>query len=251
MQILQGHRFTQLRGPDRRQVASIRRAALRQHSVSARPSQSHNQTTRPDRAARTPTAILFCFILNIPRRSTSYTSSSQPTSTPTQSTKPTTNVGAVAGGVVGGVVGLAMVAVLLLLFLRRRHNSRNVDLQEAPIHEIQPFSPGWMLHENGQPRAQSMPKDKGRMQADISSQRNAPGRTQDTAHTFPQANPPSSRIGATQYHPSSTSDSIAVMEIRTLVQEIKTTLRGLHTHIRADEPLSAPPEYMEGLGRRP
>jgi MYXO-CTERM domain-containing protein len=159
-------------------------------------------------------------------------------------------VGAIAGGTVGGVFGLVALVVLLLFFLRRRRTTSNpVDRSEAPNHEIEPFIPERMLREEGPPRAQVIRNEKGRARTDISSQTNGSDRTQDTPSHYPRITPSSSATGPVQYHSSSAPDSIAVTEIRTLVQEISTVLRGLHTY-NADELGSAPPQYMEGPSQR-
>ncbi|KAJ3515507.1 hypothetical protein NLJ89_g1716 [Agrocybe chaxingu] len=51
-----------------------------------------------------------------------------------------TNVGAIAGGVIGGLV-LILLAVLAFVFLRRRHQrrQREIDLQEEAPHMVEPF----------------------------------------------------------------------------------------------------------------
>ncbi|GEM10043.1 hypothetical protein Rt10032_c09g4060 [Rhodotorula toruloides] len=59
-----------------------------------------------------------------------------PSATPTSSGGKGTNVGGIAGGVVGGVLGLALVALLGVWFLRRRH-ARHFDEYPLTQHEKQ------------------------------------------------------------------------------------------------------------------
>jgi hypothetical protein len=73
-------------------------------------------------------------------------SSSSTTSTPSStsaapSDSSATPVGAIAGGVVGGVVSIAVFALLVWLFIRRRGKSKAADpyiLREMDRHEADP-----------------------------------------------------------------------------------------------------------------
>ncbi|EMS20725.1 hypothetical protein NBRC10512_007685 [Rhodotorula toruloides] len=64
------------------------------------------------------------------------TLNSSPSATATSSGGKGTNVGGIAGGVVGGVLGLALLALVTVWFLRRRH-ARHLDEYPLAEHEKQ------------------------------------------------------------------------------------------------------------------
>jgi hypothetical protein len=210
---------------------------------------STGQLNKVEQLVRRPRFYLY-FLLIMPPSSSPSPDSNQTTGTAGQSTRMHTNAGAIAGGVVGGVVFLVILSALLLFLLRRRRKDRySIDLSETPNHHVQPFVPERMLRESAPPAPRFIPNEKGRTRTDPWSRAHGSNSARGSAYGPSQTPSASSTTGLLpEDYPA--PESIDVAEFRTLVQEISTTLRGLHVHRGDEEVAYAPPEYSEGPQHR-